>query len=94
MMPTQPKRPTAEEALQILKDGNKRFISGKLEHPNHCEESRKSLTTGQEPIATVLTCAVTNHRVSRKSCGYHRICKRLWGAGDARHRPVQRTPCT
>lgn len=57
MMQTQPKRPTAEEALQILKDGNKRFISGKLEHPNHCEESRKSLTSGQEPIATVLTCA-------------------------------------
>ncbi|WP_419175973.1 carbonic anhydrase [Desulfosediminicola sp.] len=50
-------RPTAEEVLQILKDGNKRFISGKLEHPNHCEESRKSLAAGQEPIATVLTCA-------------------------------------
>lgn len=50
-------RPTAEEVLKILKDGNKRFISGKLEHPNHCEESRKSLAAGQEPIATVLTCA-------------------------------------
>lgn len=50
-------RPTAEEVLQILKDGNKRFISGKLEHPNHCEESRKSLAAGQEPIATVLSCA-------------------------------------
>lgn len=50
-------RPTAEEVLKILKDGNKRFISGKLEHPNHCEESRKSLAAGQEPLATVLTCA-------------------------------------
>lgn len=50
-------RPTAAEALQILKDGNKRFISGKLEHPNHCEESRQNLATGQEPIATILTCA-------------------------------------
>ena len=29
-------RPTAQEALQILLDGNKRFISGKLKHPNHC----------------------------------------------------------
>lgn len=50
-------RPTAEEVLQTLKDGNKRFISGNLEHPNHCEESRQSLASGQEPIATVLTCA-------------------------------------
>lgn len=50
-------RPTAEEVLQILKDGNNRFISGKLEHPNHCEESRQSLASGQEPIATILTCA-------------------------------------
>lgn len=50
-------RPTAEEVLQILKDGNKRFISGKLEHPNHCKESRQILATGQEPLATVLTCA-------------------------------------
>jgi len=50
-------RPTAEEVLKILKDGNKRFVSGELEHPNHCEESRKSLAAGQEPLATVLTCA-------------------------------------
>ena len=51
------KRPTAEEALQILKQGNDRFISGNLEHPNHCEESRQNLASGQEPIATILTCA-------------------------------------
>lgn len=51
------KRPTAEEALNILKAGNKRFVSGKLLHPNHCEESRQNLATGQEPIATVLSCA-------------------------------------
>ncbi len=57
MIREQSKRPTAEDVLQILKDGNKRFISGKLEHPNHCEESRQSLVKGQEPIATVLTCA-------------------------------------
>lgn len=50
-------RNTAKEVLQILKEGNKRFISGKLEHPNHCKESRQGLVLGQEPIATVLTCA-------------------------------------
>ena len=51
------KRPTADEALQILLEGNKRFVTGKLEHPNHCEESRDAVTGGQEPIATILTCA-------------------------------------
>jgi len=57
MKQEQLKRPDAEQVLQILKEGNKRFVSGKLEHPNHCEESRQSLATGQEPIATILTCA-------------------------------------
>jgi len=48
---------TGKEALQVLLAGNKRFLSGKLEHPNHCEESRKGLVSGQEPIAVVLACA-------------------------------------
>ncbi|WP_163337083.1 carbonic anhydrase [Desulfopila sp. IMCC35008] len=50
-------RLTADEAINILKEGNNRFTSGQLEHPNHCEESRQNLATGQEPIATVLTCS-------------------------------------
>jgi len=50
-------KPTADQALEMLMEGNKRFISGKLEHPNHCEESRGRLAEGQEPIAVVLTCA-------------------------------------
>jgi len=48
---------TGKEALQVLLDGNKRFLSGKLEHPNHCEESRKGLVSGQDPVAVVLACA-------------------------------------
>ncbi len=48
---------TADEALEILLEGNKRFISGKLEHPNHCEESRQGLVEGQSPIAVILACA-------------------------------------
>jgi len=48
---------TGKEALQVLLDGNNRFLSGKLEHPNHCEESRKGLVSGQDPIAVVLACA-------------------------------------
>jgi carbonic anhydrase len=48
---------TGPEALQILLDGNKRFIAGELEHPNHCEESRMGLVSGQEPFAVILACA-------------------------------------
>ena len=50
-------RPTADEAIQMLKEGNGRFITGKLEHPNHCEESRQNVANGQEPFCTVLTCS-------------------------------------
>lgn len=50
-------RLSAEEALKVLMDGNKRFVSGNPEHPNHCEESRTNLVLKQEPIATVLCCA-------------------------------------
>lgn len=57
MTQIQAKRPIADEVIQILKDGNRRFVSGKLEHPNHCEESRQSLAKGQAPLATILTCA-------------------------------------
>jgi carbonic anhydrase len=48
---------SGKEALQVLLAGNKRFLSGKLEHPNHCEESRKGLVSGQDPLAVVLACA-------------------------------------
>ena len=51
------KRLTGQEALDVLMAGNRRFVSGQLEHPNHCEESRKNLIGGQEPIAAVLACA-------------------------------------
>jgi len=51
------KRPTADEALQTLLAGNKRWVEGTLEHPNHCDESRQMTSRGQAPIAAVLTCA-------------------------------------
>jgi len=57
MQTEQAVRQSAEEVLQTLKDGNKRFIAEELEHPNHCKESRENLVDGQEPIATILTCA-------------------------------------
>lgn len=51
------KKLTGREALEVLMTGNRRFVSGQLEHPNHCEESRKNLIAGQEPIAAILACA-------------------------------------
>ena len=48
---------TGKEALELLFAGNKKFLAGKPEHPNHCAESRLGLTSGQNPIDVVLTCA-------------------------------------
>ena len=48
---------TGPEALQMLLAGNERFVTGKLEHPNHCEESRRGLVSRQDPFAVVLACA-------------------------------------
>ncbi len=47
----------ADEALQALLDGNKRFVSGNLLHPNHCKESRQAKVQTQEPIAAIISCA-------------------------------------
>ena len=55
-MPTR-KRLTGQQALAQLLEGNRRFISGTLEHPNHGEEARRGLVSGQEPFAVVLACA-------------------------------------
>ena len=48
---------SGREALELLLAGNKKFLAGKPEHPNHCAASRLGLTSGQNPIAVVLTCA-------------------------------------
>ncbi|MBU1000986.1 MAG: carbonic anhydrase [Proteobacteria bacterium] len=47
-----------EQALERLHKGNQRWLSGKLEHPNHDEERRRATAReGQKPFATVLTCS-------------------------------------
>jgi len=45
------------EALQLLLDGNKRFVAGKLEHPHQTAERRAEVAKGQHPFAAVLACA-------------------------------------
>jgi carbonic anhydrase len=49
---------SAGEALRLLKEGNGRYVDGKLQHP-HQDRARRALTTaqGQHPLATVLTCS-------------------------------------
>jgi carbonic anhydrase len=49
---------TPEEAMSKLQEGNARFTSGALKHPNQ-DQVRRSLTAakGQQPFATVLGCS-------------------------------------
>jgi len=48
---------TAEQALQQLIEGNRRFASAKSAHPHQVPEWRKSLTEGQFPFAVVVGCS-------------------------------------
>lgn len=49
--------PGPDAALQQLLDGNARFVSGKLEHPDRSTERVAALAAGQHPIAVVLGCS-------------------------------------
>jgi carbonic anhydrase len=42
----------ASEALQMLKDGNQRFIDGKSIHPHSDFERIKEVSTGQKPLVS------------------------------------------
>jgi carbonic anhydrase len=46
----------AEEALHRLKEGNERFASGHLVHPDQTPEKRIELIQGQHPWAAILGC--------------------------------------
>ena len=48
---------TAEEALNRLKKGNARFISGRARFPTVQKEVLAELAKGQQPYATVLGCS-------------------------------------
>ncbi|MFH0821725.1 MAG: carbonic anhydrase [Pseudomonadota bacterium] len=49
---------TADEALKILKSGNKRFVAEKSCHPHQDGERRaETASKGQHPFVTVLTCS-------------------------------------
>jgi carbonic anhydrase len=48
---------TADEALNRLKAGNARFVSGRARFPTVQKEVLASLAQGQEPYATILGCS-------------------------------------
>lgn len=48
---------TPEEALQKLIQGNKRFASNSVSHPNQTAARRTEVVSGQHPFAVVLACA-------------------------------------
>jgi carbonic anhydrase len=49
--------PTADAALKLLKEGNDRFAQGRLAAKDIGAKRRAVLAKGQNPFATVLTCA-------------------------------------
>lgn len=48
---------SSEEAFQRLIEGNKRYVTAAMTHPNQAPERRVSVAGGQTPFAVVLGCA-------------------------------------
>jgi carbonic anhydrase len=55
-MPDHP-RPTADEALARLVEGNDRFLRGEARTSAFCKEKLADLAQGQRPYATILGCS-------------------------------------
>jgi carbonic anhydrase len=47
----------ADQGLQMLIDGNKRFVAGNLTSLGNLVQDRDALTTGQSPFAVVVCCS-------------------------------------
>ena len=47
----------ADEALALLKEGNRRYMAHKETHPDATVERRRELTKGQHPYAVIVGCA-------------------------------------
>src|SRR4051812_18363496 len=47
----------ADEALERLRTGNRRFAEGKTRHAHEGADWRKQLVGGQRPFATILGCS-------------------------------------
>ena len=47
---------TPEDALELLIEGNRRWVKGCMAHPNRSAERRSELADAQAPFATVFSC--------------------------------------
>jgi carbonic anhydrase len=47
----------SEDPLSRLMDGNRRYVSGRMEHPDQEPARRAEVAKGQKPFAIVLTCS-------------------------------------
>lgn len=50
-------QPTPAEAWRLLTEGNRRFVSGEVHHPNQNAARRSSLTESQNPMAVIFGCS-------------------------------------
>lgn len=50
-------QPSPAEAWRLLAEGNQRFVSGEVRHPNQNATRRSSLTESQNPIAVIFGCS-------------------------------------
>jgi carbonic anhydrase len=48
---------SAARALQLLLEGNQRFVAGRMDHPNQSPGRRVEVAAGQHPFASVLSCS-------------------------------------
>ena len=48
---------SAKDAIQKLKDGNKRFATAKSQHPDESKERRNEMLKGQHPFVVILSCS-------------------------------------
>ncbi|MFI5334810.1 MAG: carbonic anhydrase, partial [Chlamydiales bacterium] len=48
---------TPEQGLIRLMEGNKRYMSGKMLHPDRSQERRDATAALQQPFAIILSCA-------------------------------------
>ena len=48
---------SANEAIEKLKQGNKRFVEFKQKHPDEDKKRRKEMLKGQHPFVVILSCS-------------------------------------
>jgi carbonic anhydrase len=48
---------SAVDALQLLKDGNNRYMEDRVEHPHEGKQHRVEISIAQHPFAIILGCA-------------------------------------